>query len=272
MPFSEALRKKIRKQCLNQCCICHHAGVEIHHVIPQQEGGPDVYDNAAPLCPTCHSTYGANPEKRKFIRESRDAWYEICEHKIGPSIRAFEKIMEKINNIPTFNDLENLYSEMLPNRNKCAVATKPSRLEDTLKFADILHAIYDSEWQNHGVTAPAVQILFIAAFDLKESIWDDESQELFNQCIDMYGKQTARELCGYALKHDGSGRTNGLKPEEILSAIKYIWVILMLLTRHYEIVSHEPAFAATTAPNGEFLLYTVEFDDEVPILITHPTN
>ena len=33
----------------------------------------------APLCPSRHGTYGGNPEKRKFIREIRDDWYEICE-------------------------------------------------------------------------------------------------------------------------------------------------------------------------------------------------
>src|SRR5262249_22533251 len=35
----------------------------------------------APLCPSCHDTYGGNPDKRKWIREMRDFWWEFCEKK-----------------------------------------------------------------------------------------------------------------------------------------------------------------------------------------------
>jgi hypothetical protein len=46
---------------------------------------PDELENAAPLCPSCHETYGANPTKRKFLREARDLWYEIlCDPLRGP--------------------------------------------------------------------------------------------------------------------------------------------------------------------------------------------
>jgi 5-methylcytosine-specific restriction endonuclease McrA len=53
-------------------------GVEVHHIIPQEEGGSDREENAAPLCLSCHETYGASSQKREFIREARDLWYEIC--------------------------------------------------------------------------------------------------------------------------------------------------------------------------------------------------
>ena len=78
MPFSESLKKKIRKQSQGHCCICKNFPVEIHHIIPQAEGGSDNEDNAAPLCPNCHTTHGDNPKMRKQIRERRDDWLEHC--------------------------------------------------------------------------------------------------------------------------------------------------------------------------------------------------
>jgi len=68
--------------------------VEVHHIIPESEGGSDTEENAAPLCPSCHETYGANPQKRKFIREARDIWYEICENKLTPEKKWLDEIKQ----------------------------------------------------------------------------------------------------------------------------------------------------------------------------------
>jgi len=57
--------------------------VEIHHIVPEAEGGLNDEENAAPLCPSCHAWFGANPEKRKEMRQMRDWWYEVCESKYG---------------------------------------------------------------------------------------------------------------------------------------------------------------------------------------------
>ena len=65
--------------------MCHDLVVHIHHIVPQAEGGSDTEDNAAPLCPSCHDKFGANPQKRKLIREMRDHWYEICEERYTAS-------------------------------------------------------------------------------------------------------------------------------------------------------------------------------------------
>lgn len=81
MAFSEAVKIKVRKRAHFSCCLCHQLEVEVHHIIPQAFGGPDTVENAAPLCASCHARYGANPEKRKFIREVRDHWYGICDRR-----------------------------------------------------------------------------------------------------------------------------------------------------------------------------------------------
>ena len=67
MSFSKPLKVKVRKKAHLMCCLCKEMGVEVHHIIPQEDAGPDTEDNAAPLCPTCHETYGANPKSANLF-------------------------------------------------------------------------------------------------------------------------------------------------------------------------------------------------------------
>jgi hypothetical protein len=83
MPFSEELKLRVKKQAAFQCCRCREIGVEVHHIVPEEAGGPDTEDNAAPLCPNCHTWFGDNPKKRKEIGQMRDWWYEVCRDKYG---------------------------------------------------------------------------------------------------------------------------------------------------------------------------------------------
>jgi uncharacterized CHY-type Zn-finger protein len=79
MPFSEKTKLEAKRKSHFACVICHQPFVEVHHILPQADGGSDDLDNAAPLCGSCHDLFGANPVKRKQIREMRDFWSEICE-------------------------------------------------------------------------------------------------------------------------------------------------------------------------------------------------
>ena len=76
MAFSERDKNIVKKKSAFRCCRCQQIGVEIHHIIPEKEGGKDDIDNAAPLCAKCHADFGDNPTKRKELREMRDWWYE----------------------------------------------------------------------------------------------------------------------------------------------------------------------------------------------------
>jgi 5-methylcytosine-specific restriction endonuclease McrA len=48
MTFSEGVRVAVRKRSHLRCCLCHSIGVDIHHIVPQAEGGSDEDENAAP--------------------------------------------------------------------------------------------------------------------------------------------------------------------------------------------------------------------------------
>ena len=96
MPFSESLKLTVRRRAAFRCCRCHAIGVEIHHILSQADDGPDTEDNAAPLCPNCHTWFGGNPEKRREIRQMRDWWYEVCETQYGPKANAYEEKLDAL--------------------------------------------------------------------------------------------------------------------------------------------------------------------------------
>ncbi len=79
MPFREPVKNEVLVKAAYSCCVCQKpsVSVEVHHLIPQENGGPDTIDNAAPLCPNHHSDLGANPRKQKRIRQMRDYWYDF---------------------------------------------------------------------------------------------------------------------------------------------------------------------------------------------------
>ena len=77
MAFSKKTRLAAKKRSAFRCCICHKPFVEVHHIIPEEQGGADTLDNAAPLCASCHDLYGGNPDKRKTLREMRDDWWDV---------------------------------------------------------------------------------------------------------------------------------------------------------------------------------------------------
>lgn len=105
MSFSLALKLAIKKKAHFRCCLCHELGVEVHHIIPQEDKGPDTEDNAPPLCPSCHETYGANPTKRKFITEARDFWYEVCAKRYATDPDRLDKIESRISKTATKDDV-----------------------------------------------------------------------------------------------------------------------------------------------------------------------
>ncbi|MGD9161099.1 MAG: HNH endonuclease [Desulfobacteraceae bacterium] len=113
MAFSEAVKLKVRKKSHFSCCLCKAIGVKVHHIIPQEEGGSDKEENAAPLCPSCHETYGANPQKRKFIREARNLWYEICAKRYASDSDRLDEIKQLLKNTVSYDDFISFKEELL---------------------------------------------------------------------------------------------------------------------------------------------------------------
>lgn len=99
MAFSEQVKNEVRRKSLNRCVICQRPFAEIHHIIPQEENGPDTIENAAPLCSSCHDLFGGNASKRKQIQKMRDDFYEMIEAMRHTPIERFEPITENMDRI-----------------------------------------------------------------------------------------------------------------------------------------------------------------------------
>ncbi len=112
MGFPDDLKLEVKRRTHFQCCLCKALYVEVHHIIPEAEDGPNSIENAAPLCPSCHETYGANPTKRKFIREARDSWYEICVDRFKGDNAYLEELHSSIESAATRNDLNEMAKKL----------------------------------------------------------------------------------------------------------------------------------------------------------------
>jgi 5-methylcytosine-specific restriction endonuclease McrA len=57
MPFSPSTKVEALVKSRRCCCVCRDfAGLytNVHHIIPEAQGGPDTLDNAIVLCLRCH--------------------------------------------------------------------------------------------------------------------------------------------------------------------------------------------------------------------------
>ncbi|MGD0400389.1 MAG: HNH endonuclease [Syntrophobacteraceae bacterium] len=66
------LKPDVKHRAAFRCCWRQAIGVEVHHIVPESQGGPDTIDNVAPLCVKCHADFGDDPHKRNEIGEMRD--------------------------------------------------------------------------------------------------------------------------------------------------------------------------------------------------------
>ena len=137
MDFPESVKKEARRKAHFRCVVCREKPfVEVHHIIPQEFGGSNTLDNAAPLCAGCHDYFGNNSDKRKQIKEMRDQWYEICETRYAnPDIHFYvdqtEKIEQALNKLSE-KDAENAQTLQMIQKSLSEVV---SRAGESIKMA-----------------------------------------------------------------------------------------------------------------------------------------
>jgi hypothetical protein len=244
MAFSESLKAVIRRHADMRCCICHAIGVEIHHIIPQAEGGPDNEDNAAPLCPTCHETYGSNPSKRKFIREARDNWFTTCERALNAAHQELDRIIKFASEGVTREDLSYFKKELLHDLQAIFHSSRSKELKGQ-SIGEILQWIYDSPINNDKVTQADIDFLYM--FIWEESLQNAEVDELKNEFVDVFGKETARRLCKFALnRHPYNLSKDGFTEPEMSELISMLTIDMVLLLHHRDVAIEQPLEVAVT--------------------------
>ncbi|MDW7690297.1 HNH endonuclease [Flammeovirgaceae bacterium SG7u.111] len=88
MGFSRKVKEEVLVSSARHCCVCHRykgVKIEIHHILPKEQGGEDTFENAIPLCFDCHSDAGhyhaQHPKGTKFsineLKKHKKEWFEI---------------------------------------------------------------------------------------------------------------------------------------------------------------------------------------------------
>jgi len=119
MAFSQKLINEAKEKAAFKCCRCQSIGIEVHHIIPQEDKGPDIFNNAAPLCPNCHTWFGANRTKQKEITQMRDWWYKKVEQLYSPNIVNYELL----------SDINTKVEALASNQDKALVDLKETLLK-----------------------------------------------------------------------------------------------------------------------------------------------
>lgn len=117
MPFDRDIRENALVAAARHCCVCHKykgVKVEVHHIIPEEQGGKNTFENAIALCFDCHADAGhyfsKHPKGSKFspdeLKKHRDKWYEIVKcNKI--------QVDESLSDINTPNDVKEIIKNPL---------------------------------------------------------------------------------------------------------------------------------------------------------------
>jgi hypothetical protein len=110
MAFSPEVRKQVRERAHFSCCLCHDLYCEAHHILPEAKGGPNTFENAAPLCPSCHTRFGHDESMRLFVTQARDFWYRLCaqrEKDVGTQafVAISQSLSQQLSNVATKADV-----------------------------------------------------------------------------------------------------------------------------------------------------------------------
>jgi len=225
MGFGEPLKLKVKKKAHFHCCLCKAVGVEIHHILPQEEGGPDTIDNAPPLCPSCHEIYGANPKKRKFIREARDFWYEICAKRFQSDPEILSEMRQGILDGVSKKDMATFKDEILTRLEAQQKHLSPKDTEkEKLTISQVLGVILSKK---HHLSYSALNILF------SDRIWDEgEYPEYKEHFFRRFGELAAEQVCYDAMEDTGYDLSKPFTAEELSEVVHSVRVMVILMNLH----------------------------------------
>jgi HNH endonuclease len=240
MAFSDSLKSEVRRKSHHACCLCKSISVEIHHIIPQEEQGADTLDNAAPLCPSCHDIFGANPQKRKMIKEARDLWYEICENRYRSDADRIDDLLKELAvlrsnlSVPHIStQVANAVVERLVHEG--VIQPVPSSGWPISKLLERI-ARFESELPvpDRESVDLTYELLFNASVDVKTQL-DTEYDEEKNRFLKIFGSLIARNLCAYLVVQLNINWVSGVSKEKLHELMLRNHIEMTLLLMHKDI-------------------------------------
>lgn len=141
MSFPKNVKEDALVASGRRCCICNEfkgVKIEVHHIIPKEQGGVDDFHNAIPLCFDCHADAGhyhsRHPKGSKYspseLRKHRDEWYRkvreggttlyqytynnlVCQYIVTSNVQAANDIINNRIKIGYFRDVLYYQPELL---------------------------------------------------------------------------------------------------------------------------------------------------------------
>lgn len=264
MSFSNVVKLSVKHRSHFSCCLCKTLGIEIHHIVPQEDGGPDIEDNAAPLCPSCHETYGANPQKRKFIREARDFWYELCDARYSSDKTQLTELRGLVEQTASKTDLVVLTDTILnavwkleQRQENRESLTRHLGSEDEVIRKLTLHEFISTLYSD---TFKEQEDHYEVLFDSRA--WHDPEYELVDymrEFLLVFGTETARRLCLFT-QRDAEFHWTSFTEEDFERLLKSLHVSVMLLV---DMVSESIPVAMGFRPDGKLVWLSTEGRDGV---------
>jgi hypothetical protein len=88
VPFDPQTAEDLMVKAARCCCLCRQfkgQKLEVHHIVPEANGGPSTPDNGLPVCFGCHadveSYNNKHPRGRKYrpeeLKRLRDEWFKL---------------------------------------------------------------------------------------------------------------------------------------------------------------------------------------------------
>lgn len=233
MPFPETIAREVRRRSHYQCCLCKSLGVEIHHIVPQADQGSDAIENAAPLCPSCHETYGANPTKRKFVREARDFWYELCARRYASDPSVLTAIQDSLETVASKQDIQQLRADLAsirigfsspPSNLSIPLSRSASGTKRWLEIRDLMVMV-------HATAEPrsAFQVNLLCLRDLWP-VGRDDYRGVYKDFLRRFGERTLRHLAMRALHLTNVVSADSISDQDLAEALKLMRIEAVCMT------------------------------------------
>jgi HNH endonuclease len=253
MAFSELIKIQVRKKAHMSCCLCKTFGVEIHHIIPVEEDGPDTEENAAPLCPACHEIYGANPKKRKMIREARDLWYEVCSKRFNSNDGRIDELVKHVKELPNLLSSSVAAAVISKLKNQKSQIPKGRKKQKGWPLHKLIGKFLSLTAEGCGVSKSGAQFTYQLLFEV--GVYTDDFAEIKNIFLKKFGELMAQKFCIYFLKSNPfnfSGFTEKEYGDFMFSAL----IAMTLLLSHEELdVFEELKFSIRLDSKLEMIMY-----------------
>ena len=82
-PIPQRIRDKLLVDAMHRCCLCpqhEDVTIDLHHILPISEDGPNTEDNLIVVCPNCHRKIHSIRSRytSRQLHMYKERWVQLC--------------------------------------------------------------------------------------------------------------------------------------------------------------------------------------------------